>query len=90
MTALLVVLSLLEIALVLTVLVAYLVAIARSLRRTTRVLAKVSFGVRAIETQCQAVGPWTMRLNEQLAGLSAGLRDLTRLAEGSGARVPKG
>ncbi len=81
MKALLIVLTLLEIAAVLGVLVGYLLVITGALRRTTRLLAKVSFGVRAIETQCEAVGPWTLRLNEQLSGISSGLTELTRLAE---------
>jgi len=79
-TALLVVLTLLEIAVVVVVLVVYLVAIARSLRRTSQTLGKVSFGVRAIETQCQAIGPSVVVVNELLTAISGGLSDLARLA----------
>ncbi len=80
MTALLVTLTLLEIVVVLLVLVFYLVAIARSLRRTSQTLAKVSFGVRAIETQCQAIGPAVLTVNEQLTVIAGALSSLTRLA----------
>lgn len=81
MKALLVVFTLLEIALVAGVLVYYLVAIARSLRRTAVLLGKVSFGVRAIETQCGAIGPSVGRINERLAAISAALTALTGLAQ---------
>jgi len=80
-TALLVVLTLVEIALVVAVLVAYLIAIARSLRRTSQTLAKVSFGVRAIETQCQAIGPSVLTINERLGAIAGGLVVLTELVE---------
>lgn len=81
MKALLVVLTLLEIALVVAVLVYYLVAIARALRRTAVLLGKVSFGVRAIETQCGAIGPSVRRINEQLTAISGALTAVTGLAQ---------
>jgi len=85
MTALLVTLTLLEIAVVLVVLVYYLVRIAASLRRTSVLLGKVAFGVRAIETQCSSIGPSVVTINEQLSGVSGALRDLTRLADDAAA-----
>lgn len=81
MTALLITLTLLEIAVVLVVLVYYLVRISASLRRTSVLLGKVAFGVRAIETQCSAIGPSVVTINEQLTGVSGALADLTRLAD---------
>ncbi len=81
MTALLITLSLLEIVLVAVVLVYYLLRIAGSLRRTAVLLGKVAFGVRAIETQCSSIGPSVLTINDQLAGVAAGLSDLTTLAE---------
>lgn len=91
MTALLIVLTLLEIVIVAAALVIYLVAIARSLRRTAVLLGKVSFGVRAIETQCAPIGPSVLRINDQLAGISGALTAVTGLAQaaanGSGGRV---
>ena len=80
MRTLLVVLTLVEIALVLAVLVGYLVAIGRSLRRTAVLLGKVAFGVRAIETQTEMVGAQVPVLNERVVGVSGALRDLASLA----------
>jgi hypothetical protein len=81
MRALLIVLTLLEIALVAGVLVCYLIAIARSLRRTSVLLGKVAFGVRAIETQCGAIGPSVTRINGQLGAIANALPTLTELAQ---------
>lgn len=90
MTALLVVLTLLEILIVVAVLVAYLVAISRSLRRTAVLLGKVSFGVRAIETQCAPIGPSVLTINAQLAGISAALGAVTGLADQAAAGSTSG
>ena len=84
MTALLIVLSVLLVVIVLAVLSIYLVAIARTLRRTAGYLGKVSFGVRAIESQTAPIGPGVTRINQQLSGISAGLAALTRLARSAG------
>ena len=81
MTALLVTLTIAEIVLVVFVLVYYLVRIAASLRRTSTLLGKVAFGVRAIETQCNVMGPSVVQVNGQLGGVAAALADLTQLAE---------
>ena len=81
MTALLVVLTVVEIVLVLAVLVYYLVRIAASLRRTSVLLGKVAFGVRAIETQCNVIGPAVLTVNDQLSGVAGALGDLTRRAD---------
>jgi uncharacterized protein YoxC len=81
MTTLLVVLTIAEIALVAVVLVYYLVRVAASLRRTSALLGKVAFGVRAIETQCSVIGPSVLTVNDQLTGVADALADLTDLAE---------
>jgi hypothetical protein len=81
MTALLIVLTVLLILIVVGVLVGYLVAIARSLRRTAVLLGKVSFGVWAIETQCAPIGPSVLTINSQLAGISVALATVTGLAD---------
>ncbi len=86
MTALLVTLTVLEIVLVVAVLVYYLLRIAASLRRTSVLLGKVAFGVRAIETQTQVLGPSVLTVNDQLAVVAGALRDLTDLAEAAGKR----
>ena len=86
MTALLVTLTLVEIALVAVVLVYYLLRVAASLRRTSVLLGKVAFGVRAIETQCNVIGPAVVTVNGQLEGVAGALSDLTGLAEAAAAR----
>ncbi len=81
MRGVLVTLTLVEIALVAVVLVYYLVRIAASLRRTSVLLGKVAFGVRAIETQTQVIGPSVLTVNDQLTGVANALADLTDLAK---------
>jgi len=81
MTALLVTLTVVEIVLVAIVLVYYLARIAASLRRTSVLLGKVAFGVRAIETQTNVIGPSVVAVNGQLSGIAQALQDLTGLAD---------
>jgi len=88
-TALLVVLTIAEIVLVAVVLVYYLLRISASLRRTSALLGKVAFGVRAIETQCNVIGPSVLTVNDQLAGVSAALTDLTGLADAAAGPSPE-
>ncbi len=88
MTALLVTLTIVEIVLVLIVLVYYLCRIAGSLRRTSTLLGKVSFGVRAIETQTQVIGPSVLTVNDQLLGIAAALGDLAGLANAAAGPEP--
>ncbi len=80
MTALLVTLTVVEIVVVAAVLVYYLLRIAASLRRTSVLLGKVAFGVRAIETQCSSIGPSVLTINDQLRGVACALSDVTDLA----------
>ncbi len=88
MKELLITLTIVEIVLVLVVLVYYLVRIAASLRRTSVLLGKVAFGVRAIETQTQVIGPSVVRVNQQLGGVVNALADLTRLADAAAGAAP--
>lgn len=46
-----------EVVLLVAVLAGYLLAIARTLRRVSRTLGQIAFGVRAIERQTEPVGP---------------------------------
>ncbi len=46
-----------EVLLLVVILAGYLIVIANGLRRVSRTLAKVSFGVRAIEKQTETIGP---------------------------------
>lgn len=73
-----------EAALLVGVLVAYLVGITGSLRRSSANLAKVTFGVRAIETQCAPIGPVVGRINGQLEGIARALGGVAELAEHAG------
>lgn len=83
MTGLLITLTVIEVLALVVVLALYLVAITRTLRRTSETLAKVSFGVRAIETQCRPIGPSVTKINGQLetiAGALAGVAELANTA----------
>lgn len=86
MTGLLVTLTIVEILLVVVVLVYYLARIAGSLRRTSTLLGKTAFGVRAIETQCEVIGPSVLTVNDQLAGVAGALAALTDLADATATR----
>lgn len=79
MTTLLVVLTLVEIALVLAVLVGYLVAVARSLRRTATLLGKVAFGVRAIETHARTIETAAPLVNRRVETAADALGELATL-----------
>ena len=81
MRNLLIVATIAEIFLVVGALAVYLVLIASSLRGTSALLAKVTFGIRAIETQCDPIGPSVVRINEQLAVISGALDGVADLAE---------
>jgi len=90
MTALLVVLTIHEIVIVAAALVFYLLRITGSLRRTSTLLGKVSFGVRAIETQCSSIGPGVVKINDQLVGIAGALDDLAGLADARTAEATAG
>lgn len=78
---LLLILTVVEILLFVGVVAGYLIAIARSLNRTSGYLAKVTFGVRAIEKQAEPIGPGVTRINEQLAVIAGALDGVAGLAE---------
>lgn len=81
MTDALLALTSLEIVVFVGALAVYLVKIAQSLRATTDALAKVTFGVRAIESQCRPIGPSVVTLNAQLDQIVAELDTLADLGE---------
>ncbi len=81
MRTLLVVLTVVEIAVFVGAVAVYLVRVARSLRSTAGHLGKVSFGVRAIETQCAPIGPAVTRINGQLSAIADALGGVAALAE---------
>lgn len=71
-----------EVLLLVVVLAGYLIAIAAGLRRVSNLLARVTFGVRAIDRQTQPIGPALQDINAalgQVAGsLSAAAPDKTK------------
>jgi hypothetical protein len=87
MRTLLVTLTIVEIVLVVVVLVYYLVRVASSLRRTSALLGKVAFGVRAIETECNVIGPAVTTVNGQLETVADALADLADLADARAGRA---
>ena len=84
MRVLLIVLSAAEILLVISVLAFYLWRIAMSLRVTAANLAKVTYGVRAIETQCASIGPSVTKVNGQLVTIAGALDGLANQAAALG------
>lgn len=81
MRRLLITLSVVEILIVVVVLAFYLRRIAESLRATSANLAKVTFGVRAIETQCASIGPSVIKVNGQLRTIAGALDAIATKAE---------
>lgn len=81
MRTVLIALTAVEIALVVGVLATYLVKIAQSLQATAGYLGKTNFGVRAIESQCEPLGPSVTRINKQLATISSALASVADMAE---------
>ena len=81
MRVLLIILTAVEIVLVVAVLAFYLRRIAQSLRATSANLAKVTFGVRAIETQGASIGPSVTKVNGQLRVIADALDGLAGKAE---------
>ncbi len=78
---LLVVLTVAEILILIVVLAAYLVAIASRLASIADYFAKVTFGVRAIESQTAAIGPAVTRINEELQAVVGALPGIAEKAE---------
>ena len=70
-----------EIALVVLTLAYFLNRVARQLNHISATLAKVTFGVRAVETQCAVIGPAADRINTNLGEAAGGLEKAAVLAE---------
>jgi hypothetical protein len=81
MTTVLIILTVVEVLILVGALATYLILISASLTRTSQNLAKVTFGVRAIETQCSSIGPSVTRANEQLNAIAGVLGGLVSKAE---------
>ena len=74
-------LTVFEIALVVLTLAYFLNRVARQLNHISATLAKVTFGVRAVETQCAVIGPAADRINTNLGEAAGGLEKAAVLAE---------
>lgn len=74
-------LTVFEIGTLVGVLAFFLNVVARQLNRICASLAKICFGVRAVETQCAVIGPAVDRINGNLADTAAGLTDAAAQAE---------
>jgi len=70
-----------EIVLVVLTLAYFLNRVARQLVHISSTLAKVTFGVRAVETQCAVIGPAADRINANLSEAAGGLEKAATLAE---------
>ncbi len=70
-----------EIGVLVGVLAYFLNTVARQLNRICASLAKVTFGVRAVETQCAVIGPAVDRINGNLASTASGLTEAAVQAE---------
>ncbi|HWG72924.1 MAG TPA: hypothetical protein VG184_02585 [Acidimicrobiales bacterium] len=81
MVALHIVLTLFDIVAFVAVLGFFLHHIAGQLRSIAANLAKITFGVRAVETQCAVIGPATDRINDNLAQAASGLHAAATQAE---------
>lgn len=81
MTKLLVVLTVVEIAIVVLVLAAYVTALTRELRGISTTLGQVAFGVRAVESQTGVIGPSVLRINKTLGEIEAALGPIAEKAE---------
>ena len=77
----LLILSLVEIAALVIVLAVYLSVIGGQLSSISKTLAKVTFGVRAVETMCAVIGPATDRVNGNLQEVASALQDCAAQAE---------
>jgi len=70
-----VVLSVVEIALIVVILAYFLNKVARLLNSISTTLGRITFGVRAVETQCAVIGPAADEINANLKETVGHLQD---------------
>jgi hypothetical protein len=75
------VLTLIEIAALIIVLAIYLTVIGNQLRSISATLARITFGVRAVETMCAVIGPAVDRINGNLEDVCQNLQTAAAEAE---------
>lgn len=80
-TTLLITLTVIEIVALVVVLAAYLIAVARRLRSIADTLAKITFGVRAVEAQVGVIGPGVTKVNQTLGEIAGALPGIAAKAE---------
>jgi len=73
--------TVLEMVLFVAVLGGFLNKVAGQLNSISRTLAKVTFGVRAVETMCLVIGPAADRINSNLSQVASGLDNAAAQAE---------
>lgn len=74
-------LTVLEIVALVAILGYFLNVIARLLNSIASTLGKITFGVRAVETQCGVIGPAVDRINANLQVTAQGLDQAGAMAE---------
>ena len=76
-----IILTVVEIAALVIILAIYLATIARLLNSISANLARITFGVRAVETMCAVIGPAVDKINGNLSDTADGLTDAAVSAE---------
>ena len=91
MKTVLIIVTLVEVALLVVVLAAYLIAIAGVLRKVSSTLGLITFGVRAIETQTEPIGPRLRDINAALEQVADALGQAAGRGAGqaAGGRAPE-
>ena len=82
-------LTVIEILLFVGALAVYLIWIARLLRSIASTLAKITFGVRAVDQQCANIAPAVTNINsglQDIAGVLPGLAGKAEALAGAGRR----
>jgi len=74
-------LTVFEILLVVGILAFFLNRVSGQLRSISKSCAKITFGVRAVETQCAVIGPAADRINSNLEDVIRGLEQAAVQAE---------
>ena len=83
---LLITLTTIEILALVIVLAIYLIMISRLLRSIASTLAKVTFGVRAVDQQCANIGPAVSQVNRGLQDIVGALPGIAAKAESLASR----
>ncbi len=74
-------LTVFEIVLLVGTLGFFLSIVSRQLMSISATLGKITFGVRAVLTQCEVIGPGTERVNRNLQEIARGLDEAASRAE---------